>query len=82
VERAVRRLVPVRLAPDGLRADQEAEPGLRDRLEHVLRHYAVRYERRADGLHVDPRVADDLDLAWNYTNKARDLEWLASHPPR
>ena len=43
------RLVPVRLGSGGLRADPAAEPELRDRLEHVLRHYGVRYRREPDG---------------------------------
>jgi hypothetical protein len=67
------------MAADGLRTDPGAEPELRDRLEHVLRHYGVRYRREPDGLHVDEAVAGDLDLVWNYTNKALDAEWLAGH---
>jgi hypothetical protein len=82
VERALTRLVPVRPAADGLRPDEAAEPALRDRLEHVLRHYGVPYRRGPDGLHVAPQVAGDADLVWNYTNKALDREWLDSHPPR
>ena len=74
------RLVPVRSDGDGLRLDPAAEPELRDRLEQVLAYYGVPYRRLPDGLEVDRGVAADLDLVWNFTNKALDPEWLASHP--
>jgi hypothetical protein len=73
-------LVPVRLEGDGFRRDPAAEPELRDRLEQVLRHYGVPYQRTDHGLRVDASVASDSDLVWNFTTKAEDAEWLATHP--
>ena len=73
-------LMPVRLEDDGFRRDPAAEQGLRDRLEQVLRHYGVPYQRTDQGLRVDASVATDADLVWNFTTKAEDAEWLATHP--
>ncbi len=55
---------------------------LREKIEAVLTFYGVPFCEDASGaLLVSTWLANDLDTMWNYTTKAIDPEWLATHRP-
>ncbi len=72
---------PVIAAGDGLVVDDgPTEPGFHEGVRQVLAYYGVRHEVDGDGrVRVPARVWSDRDLMWNYTTKARDPDWLATH---
>ena len=76
------RFRPVYRHRDQLIPSEEptVEDDLRDRIKVVLAFYDVpfRQDRRGE-LWIASEVGHDLDLMWNYTNKANDPEWLAHH---
>lgn len=54
------------------------DPELISNFEFVLSFYGEPYRVAADGgLVISRRLAADMDLLYNYTQKARDQAWLA-----
>ncbi len=50
-------------------------------LEQVFNYYDVSYEKQAEHtILIEASLYEDKDLMHNYTKKARDKEWLETHP--
>ena len=46
-----------------------------DQVEFVLSHYKIEY-KRSDLLKINLEHAISKEMAFNYTNKAKDIKWL------
>lgn len=72
---------PVYREGDALvRSDRPVPDEFQKRIEHVLRYYGVPLKVERGALFIPRTVADDLDTMWNYTTKANDPQWIATHP--
>lgn len=61
-------------------ADSRPSAETRENFKHVLDFYEVPYKQTDEGEVLIPTsLAEDKDTLWNYTTKAGDPEWLASH---
>jgi hypothetical protein len=77
----------IRYAPIvlGVRQELVAAPQMRtkqhlDRVEQVLTYYGQPYRRAgATDLRISLTLIADKELVWNYTTKAEDTDWLATH---
>jgi hypothetical protein len=47
-----------------------------ENLEKVLSHYNEDYQKRGNTIYVKESLYNDLELCWNYTNKANDSVWM------
>ena len=70
---------PVTVAGDQYVFEQPSDdPEFISNLEFVLSFYGEPYRTAPDGgLVISRRLAADMDLLYNYTQKARDQAWLA-----
>ena len=61
-------------------SDRKMDSVFVNNLEQVLKYYDKSYER-PDGtsILIEEKMFADKDLMYNYTNKARDTDWLKSH---
>lgn len=85
MERAVdgpmARFRPVEAAADGYVVVDRIDAGFFLRLRQVLDFYGVPWSQEGGAMLVPESLAADLDTSWNYTMKADDEGWLASHLP-
>ncbi len=72
--------VPVYLESDKLIQKIELlDEELKSNVEMVLLYYEEKYKIEDGKLYITKQLADNKELIWNYTNKAKDSIWLKKH---
>ena len=79
VEGPLARFRPVEVSGERYVVVDRIDDGFWTRLRQVLDFYGVPWSEDGGAMLVPAPLAADLDTSWNYTMKADDEAWLASH---
>jgi hypothetical protein len=61
-------------------SERNVDSTFANNLEQVLKYYGEKYERSDKTvILIEESLYADKDLMYNYTNKAKDAEWLETH---
>lgn len=61
-------------------SEQIVSPEFHQDIIQVFQFYKVNYKIADSKIFIDAKLWEDKDLMWNYTNKAKNHDWLNKHP--
>ncbi len=73
-----KEFIPIYFSEEGLREEKDSLTlELTRNIQQVFKYYKIDY--KVEGGRVFYRGNIDKELLWNYTSRAKDIEWLRTH---